>query len=274
MNSYENKTALVTGASSGIGLAIARELSRRGADVILTARSKDKLEDEAEVIREHGKQAHAFVADLSVAGSAEKLYADIRDSGLTVDLLINNAGYGRWGDFTEFHADDYARMIQLNITSLTDLCRLAIPEMVARGHGGVINIGSTASFVPVPFASVYSASKAYVLLFSDAIRYEYADKGVRIMTLCPGATVSEFSRVASEKSSAELKELNVQLSESGEAGMSSDDVATEGLDAFLENQVYKIAGKQNRKFALLPRFLSRARTLKIAGDTFRKRAAK
>ena len=274
MNSYQDKTVLITGASSGIGLALAREVSRRGAHVILTARSKDKLETEEDAIRSSGKQAHAFAADLSVPGSAEKLYFEITQAKLTIDLLINNAGYGRWGEFTEFTRDDYARMIQLNITSLTELCHLAIPDMVARGNGGVINIGSTASFLPVPFASVYSASKAYVLLFSDAIRYEYADKGVRVMTLCPGATATDFSRVASEKSSVELRVLNAKLAESGQAGMSGEEVAIEGLDAFLENRVYKVTGKENKKFALLPRFLSRDRALKMAGNAFRKRVAK
>lgn len=274
MNSFENKTALVTGASSGIGLALAHELSERGAHVILTARSGDKLEAEAEKIRSKGRKAQAFAADLSLAGSAATLYAQIGRSHLHVDLLINNAGYGRWGDFCEFESEDYAQMIQLNITSLTDLCRLAIPDMVTRGEGGVINIGSTASFLPVPFASVYSASKAYVLLFSEAIRYEYGCKGVQIMTLCPGATATDFSRVASEKSSAELHDLNRQLAESDKAGMMSVAVAVEGLDAFLEGEIYKIAGKENRKFALLPRLLTRAKVLKMAGDTFRKRVAK
>ena len=274
MNSFENKTALVTGASSGIGLALVHELSERGAHVILTARSGDKLEAEAEKIRSKGRKAQAFPADLSLEGSAATLYAQICRSHLHVDLLINNAGYGRWGEFCEFDSEDYAQMIQLNITSLTDLCRLAIPDMVTRGEGGVINIGSTASFLPVPFASVYSASKAYVLLFSEAIRYEYESKGIRVMTLCPGATATDFSRVASEKSSAELHNLNRQLAQSGKAGMTSEAVAVEGLDAFLKGEIYKIAGKENRKFALLPRLLSRAKLLKMAGDTFRKRVAK
>jgi len=274
LNSFENKTALVTGASSGIGLALAHELSERGAHVILTARSGDKIEAEAEKIRSSGRNAKAFPADLSLPGSAANLYAEIVGSQLHVDLLINNAGYGRWGEFCEFDSEDYAQMIQLNITSLTDLCRLAIPDMVTRGEGGVINIGSTASFLPVPFASVYSASKAYVLLFSEAIRYEYESKGIKVMTLCPGATATDFSRVASEKSSAELHEINRQLAESGKAGMTSEAVAVEGLDAFVEGEIYKITGKENRKFALLPRLLSRARVLKMAGDTFRKRVAK
>jgi len=274
MNSYKDQTALITGASSGIGLALAQELSKRGARVILTARSEEKLNAEVNIIRNSGNEAFAFSEDLSLAGSAERLYSKIKESNLTIDLLINNAGYGRWGEFTEFDANDYARMIQLNITSLTDLCRLAIPDMAKRGHGGVINLGSTASFLPVPYASVYSASKAYVLMFSEAIRYEYEGKGIRVMTLCPGATATEFSRVASENSSAELKALNAKLAESGQVGMSSKDVAIEGLNAFLENKVYKIAGNENKKFALLPRILSRGRALKLAGDSFRKRVAK
>jgi len=144
MNSYKDQTALITGASSGIGLALAQELSKRGARVILTARSEEKLNVEVNVIRNSGNEAFAFSEDLSLAGSAERLYSKIKESNLTIDLLINNAGYGRWGEFTEFEANDYARMIQLNITSLTDLCRLVIPDMAKRGHGGVINLGSTA----------------------------------------------------------------------------------------------------------------------------------
>ena len=274
MDTFKEKTALITGASSGIGLALAHELASRGAHVILTARSGDKLEAEAETIRAAGNKAYAYTADLTVPGSAEKLYSEITGDGLAIDLLINNAGYGRWGGFAEFPRSDYAQMIQLNITSLTELCHLAIPDMVTRGGGGVINIGSTASFLPVPFASVYSASKAYVLMFSEALRYEYAEQGVRIMTVCPGATATKFSAVASEKSSTDLQSINAKLAEAGKQGDSSESVAKEGLDAFLEDQVYVVTGKGNRKFALLPRLLSRRKALKIAGDAFRKRVAK
>lgn len=274
MDTFQGKTALITGASSGIGLALAHELSRRGAHVILTARSTDKLEAEAETIRKSGNQAHTFTADLSVPGSAETLYSEIAGADLAIDLLINNAGYGRWGGFTDFPKSDYAAMLQLNITSLTELCHLALPDMVSRGGGGVINIGSTASFLPVPFASVYSASKAYVLSFSEALRYEYAEHGVRIMTVCPGATATRFSEVASENSSPDLQSLNAKLAESGAQGDSSDMVAKEGLDAFLQDRVYVVTGKGNRKFALLPRFLSRGRAIRMAGDAFRKRVAK
>ena len=273
MNSYKDKTALVTGASSGIGLAIANSLARRGAHLILTARSTNKLNEVAKGIRDGGNRAHIFSGDLSQAGAAKQLYKEVLAANLKVDLLVNNAGYGRWGDFTEFGRDDYAQMIQLNITSLTELCHLFIPAMVSRSGGGVINIGSTASFIPVPFASVYSASKAYVLLFSDALRYEYADHDVRIMTICPGATDSNFRAVAAMNSNA-LQTLIAKMEELGDVGASCEEVAEQGLDAFLQNKVYVVTGKGNKKFTLLPRILSRARVLNMVGDTFRKRLGK
>ena len=145
---------------------------------------------------------------------------------------------------------------------------------IEKGGGGVINVGSTASFLPVPFASVYSASKAFVLMFSDAIRYEYEDKNIQVMTLCPGGTASKFSEVASEKSSDALKTLNRMLKEKGQLGDSCELVARDGLDAFLKNKSSVITGKGNKKFAFLPRILSRDRIIKLTGDIFRKRVAK
>ena len=112
----------------------------------------------------------------------------------------NNAGYGRWGELTSHERDDYSKMLQLNVTTLTDLCHLYIPEMVTNGGGGIINVGSMASLSPIPYASVYSSSKAYVLMFSEAIRFEYQDKGINVMALLPGGTESEFASVATEKS--------------------------------------------------------------------------
>lgn len=264
LNTYKDKTVLVTGASSGIGLAMANSLARRGANVILTARSTDKLNEVAEGIKQSGVNAHVFSGDLSEPCSAEQLHSEVVQAGHQVDLLINNAGYGRWGDFDEFERDDYGRMIQLNITSLTDLCHLFIPEMISRGGGGVINVGSVASFIPVPYAAVYSASKAYVLLFSDALRFEYADSGIKIMTICPGATDSNFREVAAPN-------LETRSDDSGD---SSEDVAEQGLDAYLQNVGHVITGKGNKKFALLPRLLSRERVLNMVGNSFGKRIGK
>jgi len=273
MDTYNNKMVLVTGASSGIGKAMANDLAAEGAELILTARSQDQLEALANQIKEKGGQAHVFIGDLAQAGSAETLHQQIIDANLHVDVLVNNAGYGRWGQFGEFGRDDYAAMIQLNITSLTDLCHLFMPAMVNKGEGGVINIGSSASFLPVPYASVYSSTKAYVLMLSEALRYEYADSNVRVMASCPGATDSNFRNTASEKSSEQLKQRISKLKGAGEVGDTCERVSQETLNAFLQNKHYIVPGKGNSKFAFLPRILSRARVLKLTGDTFKKHTA-
>ena len=273
MNTYENKIALITGASSGIGKAMAYDLAERGAEVILTARSLSQLEVLASQIKTKGGKAYVYPEDLAQPGSAKKLHHQIAEADLSVDLLVNNAGYGRWGKFEDFTKDDYADMIQLNITSLTDLCHLFMPAMASKGEGGVINIGSSASFLPVPYASVYSSTKAYVLMFSEALRYEYADRNIRIMASCPGATDSNFRNIASEKSSERLKKRISKMKDEGSVGDSCDRVSKETLEAFLQNKHYIVPGKGNTKFAFLPRILSRARVLKITGDTFKKHTA-
>tara|TARA_B100001175_G_scaffold312381_1_gene318262 strand:- start:277 stop:1101 length:825 start_codon:yes stop_codon:yes gene_type:complete len=273
MDTYKNKIALITGASTGIGKAMAIDLAAQGAELIITARSKEKLDALAMEIQTRGGKAHVFIQDLSQPNSANKLHQQITEASLGVDLLINNAGYGRWGQFGDFTKDDYAQMIQLNITSLSDLCHLFLPAMVNKGEGGIINIGSSASFLPVPYASVYSSTKAYVLMFSEALRYEYADRNIRIMASCPGATDSNFRNIASEKSSERLKKRISKMKDEGHVGDSCDRVSKETLEAFLQNKHYVVPGKGNSKFAFLPRILSRARVLKITGDTFKKHTA-
>ena len=273
MDTFKNKTVLVTGASSGIGEAMAHDSAKQGAEVILTARSQAPLESLANKINANGGKAHVYICDLAQVGSAETLHQQITSANLHVDLLVNNAGYGRWGQFGEFNRDDYAAMIQLNITSLTDLCHLFMPAMVTKGGGGVINIGSSASFLPVPYASVYSSTKAYVLMFSEALRYEYANSNIRVMASCPGATDSNFRNVASEKSSEQLQQRISKLKGSGQVGDTCEKVSQETLDAFLLNKHYIVPGKGNSKFAFLPRILSRARVLKLTGDTFKKHTA-
>ena len=169
MDSYKGKLALVTGASTGIGYAIAKELAKRGANLIIsaTARSEEKLHELSSEIKDLGSECHIFLEDLSRLNSGRSLYDQIKLKNLHVDLLINNAGYGRWGIFHEVEMDDYADMIQLNVTSLSELSHLFIPDMISKGEGGVINVGSVASLTPVPYSSVYAATKAYVLSLSE-----------------------------------------------------------------------------------------------------------
>ncbi len=157
-------------------------------------------------------------------------------------------------------------MIQLNITSLTDLCHLFIPSMITKGNGGIINVGSIASFSPVPYGNVYSSSKSYVLNFTEALRYEYEKKGIQIMTLCPGATKSNFSRVASENSK-EITAKATQMEESNST-LSAEDVANQCLNAFSKNKLYIITGRSNKVMHAVGRHLPRKRMLKIVGKMF------
>ena len=274
MYSYKGKLALVTGASTGIGYAIAKELSRRGANLILsaTARSEDKLHELSSEIKDLGSECHIFLEDLSRLNSGRSLYDQIKLQNLHVDLLVNNAGYGRWGTFHEVEMDDYAEMIQLNITSLSELSHLFIPDMISKGEGGVINVGSVASLTPVPYSSVYAATKAYVLSLSEGLRYEYRNSNIRIMALLPGATVSNFGQVATAKSDKLRERLNKQTKRStaGTLFQTSHEVAIECLDGFEKNKQFIIPGKGNRRTALVSKLMPRTKVLNIVGNFFKK----
>ena len=271
MSIYKDKKVLITGASTGIGYALAEELNKRGAEVILTARSEDKLHALAEKIKASGGKAHVFIEDLSIQGSAEALYNQIKSQNLSIDILINNAGYGRWGELTSFERDDYAEMLQLNVVTLTDLCHLYLPDMVRQGGGGIINVGSMASLAPIPYASIYSSSKAYVLMFSEAIRFEYQDKNIKVMALLPGGTESEFARVATEKSE-ELTERyqNRDNSASGMSMQTSHDVALECLEGYEKDKQFVICGRSNRILNFVTGFMSRKSVLNFTGKMFKR----
>lgn len=274
MYSYKGKLALVTGASTGIGYAIAKELARRGANLILsaTARSEDKLHELSSEIKDLGSECHIFLEDLSRLNSGRSLYDQIKLQNLHVDLLINNAGYGRWGTFHEVEMEDYADMIQLNITSLSELSHLFIPDMISEGEGGVINVGSVASLTPVPYSSVYAATKAYVLSLSEGLRYEYKNSNIRIMALLPGATVSNFGQVATAKSDKLRERLNKRSKRSaaGTVFQTSHEVAVECLDGFTKDKQFIIPGKGNRRTALITKFMPRTKVLNTVGSLFKK----
>ena len=273
MNSYKGKLALVTGASTGIGYAIAKELAKRGANLIIsaTSRSEDKLNELSSEINNLGSECHIFFEDLSKINSGRSLYDQIKLQNLHVDLLVNNAGYGRWGTFHDIEMDDYADMIQLNITSLSELSHLFITDMISEGGGGVINVGSVASLTPVPYSSVYAATKAYVLSLSEGLRYEYKNLNIKIMALLPGATVSNFGQVATAKSDKLRERLNNKSkSSTGAVFQTSHEVAVECLDGFAKDKQFIIPGKGNRRTALITKFMPRTKVLDIVGNLFKK----
>ena len=274
MNSYKGKFALVTGASTGIGYAIAKELAKRGANLIIsaTARSEDKLHKLSSEIKEIGSECYIFLEDLSRLNSGRSLYDQIKFQNLHVDLLVNNAGYGRWGTFHEVEMQDYADMIQLNITSLSELSHLFIPDMISKGEGGVINVGSVASLTPVPYSSVYAATKAYVLSLSEGLRYEYRNSNIRIMALLPGATISNFGQVATAKSDKLRERLNkrTKRSAAGTVFQTSHEVAVECLDGFTKDKQFIIPGRGNRRTALITKLMPRTKVLNTVGSLFKK----
>ncbi|MEI9927446.1 MAG: SDR family oxidoreductase, partial [Sphingomonas sp.] len=186
-------TALVTGASAGLGTHFARALAAEGHDLILTARRADRLEVLAAEIRAaHAVRVETIAADLAAPGAAAALMAEIGKRGLAVNTLINNAGFGLAGAFVEQDPGQIGRMIELNCGALVDLCRAVLPGMVQMRSGGILNVASTAAFQPGPFMAVYYASKAFVLSFSEALHEEVRGQGVRVAALCPGPTQTEF----------------------------------------------------------------------------------
>ena len=197
--------ALITGASSGIGADLARELGRDGYDLIVTGRRVEPMETLAEEVKPYGASTIVIPADLSEAGAACRLMEELESQGLIIDVLINNAGLGAHGRFDQNDPVRIGEMLQVNIVALTELTRLLLPGMIARRNGRVMLVASTASFQPGPQMAVYFATKAYVLSFGEAIAYELRGTGVTVTSLCPGATITNFSKVADIEKLAILK---------------------------------------------------------------------
>jgi hypothetical protein len=192
-----SSAALVTGASSGIGAAIAAELAKRGHNLVLVARRKEKLTALAEQLnKDHGVRAEAISCDLAKPASRGKLAGQIEELGLTAEILINNAGFATGGPF---HASDPERELQqvrLDVEAVVALCSAFTPGMVERGRGAILNVASTAAMQPMPYSAGYSAAKAYVLTFSEALHYELKPRHVTVTALCPGPVSTEFWEVA------------------------------------------------------------------------------
>jgi uncharacterized protein len=229
------ETALITGASSGIGLDLAR-LMARDFDLILTARNRARLEQIAGGLQQqHGNLVHVIPADLARPEAPEQIFSEIKRRGLRVDALVNNAGFGGYGAFTDTDLQTELQMIQVNITALTYLTKLVLPGMRERKRGRIMNVASTAGFLPGPFMAVYYATKAYVISFSEAIANELKGSGITVTCLCPGATETGFAKRADMEKSRLFKM----------GRMRSDDVARSGYRAMLKGKTLVITGTRN-----------------------------
>lgn len=199
----DHPTALITGASSGIGAEFAAQLAARGNDLVLVARSADRLHEIAgELSARHGVRADVIVQDLAEPDAARRVHARVRDLGRRVDLLVNNAGFGTCGRFEEIDAARDHDQLMVNVVALVDLTHALLPAMAAHGAGAVVNVASTAAFQPSPYFAVYSAAKTFVLNFSLALRQEYRGRGVRVLALCPGPVDTGFFDVMGTRKAA------------------------------------------------------------------------
>jgi short-subunit dehydrogenase len=249
------KTALVTGASSGIGMEFARIFARAGYDLALAARNREKLEELAvELERNAGVHVNVVPIDLAQTDSAEALFKKTGELGLTIDVLVNNAGFSVAGEFLAAQPRGLREMLELNIVTLTELTRLYLPGMVERKSGGIINLGSVGSFYSTPLSAGYCATKAFVLSFSEAIAEEVTGTGVTITALCPGATRTGFAARAGIETSVMFK--------AGAADARS--VAEAGYRGFVRGKRVVVPGFMNRLLVFSGRFTPRTLAVKAA----------
>ena len=248
--------ALVTGASRGIGAELARELARHGHDLVLVARSVEPMQALADELHQAGAAVTVIAADLSQPGAAARLAAEAASRGLTVDVLINNAGLGAAGRFDRIDPGRIGEMSQVNIVALTELTRLLLPGMIARRRGRIMFVASVAAFQPGPGMAVYYASKAYVLSLGEALAQELRGTGVSVTTLCPGATATKFFDVADANSTLMARFRRM---------MPADRVARLGYRGLAAGRRVVITGVMNRVAALAGRFAPHSVTLPVAG---------
>lgn len=236
-------TALITGASSGIGYELSKVMAEQGHNLVLVARREDTLFHLAEYLkREHKITVTVIAADITSPGSAEHIYQRLQSEHIPVDILINNAGVGSWGSFTTQSTDEIDTMIALNIQALTRLTRLFVGDMTRRGLGKIVNIASVAGFLPGPYMAVYNASKAYVVSFSEALRVELKGTGVSVTAVCPGPTSSEFHHRAGTLDIPALRRVPM---------LGSGQVARGTYRAMKKHRAVYIPGRTNRLLVLL-----------------------
>ncbi len=262
---WAGKWALVTGASAGIGVALATQLASEGTHLVLTARRKDRLDDLAQKLRTaYGIRTEVFAADLAQPAAPRQIYDFTKQRQIEIDLLINNAGFGQYGELQEVETQRLLNMVQVNCLAVVHLTRLYLTDMVARRRGDVLILASTASFQAVPYISTYAATKAFDLLFAEGLAEEMKPHGIRVCALCPGSTDSEFHAVAGQE------EFGSKTRETAEK------VARTGLQALADGKSYVISGLGNYLGAQSQRLVPRRMVTSIAAKMFRpdKRKAK
>ncbi|MUG97286.1 SDR family NAD(P)-dependent oxidoreductase [Scytonema sp. UIC 10036] len=251
----QKQTALITGASSGIGYELVKLFAREGYNLVLIARSGEKLA----IIAQEFNQKYSITVkvipkDLSEPTSPEEIFQELQQENITVDILVNNAGFATYGFFNETDLNTELEMMQVNMVCLTHLTKLFLKDMVKQGYGKILNVASTASFQPGPLMAVYFATKAYVLSFSEAIANELEGTGVTITALCPGPTESGFQKRAAMEDSKLVK---------GQKIMDSETVAKIGYTALMEGKTVVITGIKNKILAASVRFSTRKMVTKI-----------
>jgi short-subunit dehydrogenase len=256
------RTALVTGASSGIGLALARELARHGARLVITARRSERLERLADELAAGGRPRPVVVpGDLGLPGGPAAVFTAARAAAGPIQLLVNNAGFGRLGAAHQVGIESVRGILRVNVEALVHLTLLALPEMVERREGAILNVASTAAFVPLPYMATYSASKAFVVSFSEAVHAEVKRHGVRVVCLCPGRAATEFAAVAGY---GEAGRASGGASGGGGGGMAPEAVAREGIAALEAGAPLRSAGAANRAMVGLLRLVPRRAALALA----------
>lgn len=232
-----NRTVLITGASSGIGLELAKLFAKRGWNLALVARRKERLEKLALKLSERRSISAGVIArDLSAPSSPEEIFNELKRKAIHIDILVNSAGFNEAGPFCETSIEKELQMLQVHIASLTHLTKLFLPGMIKNKFGRILNIGSTGSFAPCPLDAVYCASKAYVLSFSNALRAELRGTGVTVSTLCPGATQTEFAEKAAMQNTLLFKSFV----------MNPEDVAEIAYHGLMRNTKVIVPGIYNR----------------------------
>lgn len=251
------QTALVTGASSGIGLELARLFAKDGYDLVLVARSRDRLKAVARGLqRAHGISAYTVAIDLAEPGAAPRLHRVLRQEGLRIDVLANNAGYGTWGPFDRTDPDALLGVVQVNAAALVHLTRLFLPAMLERRRGRILNVASLAAFQPGPLMAVYYATKAFVLSFSEALIEELRGSGVTVTVLCPGPTRTRFGIRAKMTGSRLFSGKVIPV-------MAARPVAAAGYRGLLRGKPIVIPGARNRLFPQVVRLVPRAAVRRI-----------